>query len=495
MNVATVLEMASDGFSAAGAFSCAGRTVSYVALRERVVVEAGRIRATDTRHVALVGENSLAVPVACFAAAWAGRVYAPVNPRLPEHTMRDLLARLEPYVRAGEFTGGAAGGTLSGSGGEAGPVEVDTDAEAVRLFTSGTSGTPKQAVLRHRHLTAYLFSSVDFGSAGPDEAALIAVPPFHIAGTMSLFTNVFCGRRAVLLESFSAERWLDTVHSERITHAFVVPTMLARIVNAMQPGDARVASLRTLSYGGALMPARVISRAMEVFGAHTDFVNAYGLTETSSTVAVLGPQDHRDAVAATDEAGRRRLHSVGRPIPGVEISVRDEAGRPVASGEPGQIWIRGDQVSGEYAGQPGTMSDGWLVTGDLGELDGQGFVFVRGRADDVIVRGGENLSPGEIEEALLRHPGVAEVAVVGVPDDEWGEVVAAMVVPVASGRLDLAELTAFSRAELGSFKTPTLFVLREELPYSAVGKVLRRVVGEELRYLAATGPSREVQAR
>jgi acyl-CoA synthetase (AMP-forming)/AMP-acid ligase II len=243
------------------------------------------------------------------------------------------------------------------------------------------------------------------------------------------------------------------------------------------------------------MPARVISRAMEVFGAHTDFVNAYGLTETSSTVAVLGPQDHRDAVAATDEAGRRRLHSVGRPIPGVEISVRDEAGRPVASGEPGQIWIRGDQVSGEYAGQPGTMSDGWLVTGDLGELDGQGFVFVRGRADDVIVRGGENLSPGEIEEALLRHPGVAEVAVVGVPDDEWGEVVAAMVVPVASGRLDLAELTAFSRAELGSFKTPTLFVLREELPYSAVGKVLRRVVGEELRYLAATGPSREVQAR
>jgi acyl-CoA synthetase (AMP-forming)/AMP-acid ligase II len=206
---------------------------------------------------------------------------------------------------------------------------------------------------------------------------------------------------------------------------------------------------------------------------------------------MLGPQDHRDAVAAPDEAGRRRLHSAGRPIPGIEISVRDDEGRTVPTGESGRIWIRGEQVSGEYAGQTGisgegagragAMSGDWLVTGDIGEVDGAGFLFVHGRTDDVIVRGGENLSPIEIEEALLRHPDVAEAAVVGVPDDEWGEVVAAMVVPREPGRLDVEALTAFSRAELGSFKTPSLIVVRDELPYSAVGKLLRRVVSEQLR--------------
>jgi acyl-CoA synthetase (AMP-forming)/AMP-acid ligase II len=480
VNVATLLEMAADGFPSAGAFTCAGRTISYAGLRERVAAQAELIRGTDARHVAMVGENSLTVPVACFAAAWAGRVYAPVNPRLPRHALDALLARLEPYTELS--TEDVHGG---GPGPAVGPAEVDPDAEAVRLFTSGTSGAPKQAVLRHRHLLSYLFASAEFGAADPREAALVAVPPFHIAGTMSLFSNVFQARRVVLLESFQAQTWLDTVAREGITHAFVVPTMLARIVAAMQPGDERVAGLRSLSYGGSAMPARVISRAMELFPAGTDFVNAYGLTETSSTVAVLGPQDHRDALAAPDEAGRRRLHSVGRPIPGVEISVRDEAGAALPAGAPGQIWIRGEQVSGEYAGRAAAVAGGWLVAGDIGEIDAEGFVFVHGRTDDVIVRGGENLSPGEIEDALLRHPDVAEVAVVGVPDDEWGEAVAAMVVPRAPGRLDVAALTAFSRAELGSFKTPSLIVLREELPYSAVGKLLRRVVGDEVRALQA----------
>ncbi|MER7007869.1 AMP-binding protein [Dactylosporangium sp. NPDC000555] len=484
MNVATVLEMAADGFPSAGAFTCAGRTISYGDLRARVAAAAERLAGTGARHVALAGENSLAVPQACFAAAWAGLVYAPVNPRLPRRALDALFARLEPWTSPLEGTGS----------GDDRPAEVDTDAEAVRLFTSGTSGAPKQAVLRHRHLMSYLFASAEFGVAEPDEAALVAVPPFHIAGTMSLFSNVFQGRRAVLLESFDAQRWLDAVARERVTHAFVVPTMLARIVAAMHPGDDRVASLRSLSYGGSQMPAPVITRALELFPAGTDFVNAYGLTETSSTVAVLGPQDHRAALVAPDEAGRRRLHSVGRPIPGVEISVRDEAGAPLPAGARGQIWIRGEQVSGEYAGRCAAVADGWLVTGDVGEVDAEGFVFVHGRADDVIVRGGENLSPGEIEDALLRHPGVAEVAVVGVPDDEWGEVVAAMVVPHAPGRLDVHELTAYSRAELGSFKTPSLIVLRDELPYSAAGKLLRRVVGDEVRALVAPGRAGEVAA-
>ena len=185
--------------------------------------------------------------------------------------------------------------------------------------------------------------------------------------------------------------------------------------------------MRSLAYGGGPMPRPVIERAMGVLG-DVDLVNAYGLTETSSTIAVLGPDDHRTAFASDDEAVRARLGSVGRVLPGVELSIRDALGQPVPDGEVGEIWVRGEQVSGEYLGRSGTVEDGWFNTRDAGRVDADGFLFVQGRLDDVIVRGGENLSPGEIEAVLLDHPAVLEAAVVGIPDVEWGERVVATVV-------------------------------------------------------------------
>jgi fatty-acyl-CoA synthase len=259
-----------------------------------------------------------------------------------------------------------------------------------------------------------------------------------------------------------------------------VPTMLARILDALDDiGPGGIPSLRHLAYGGGRMPIPVIERAMEAFPG-VDFVNAYGLTETSSSIAVLGPDDHRIALASDDPAVRQRLGSVGRPLPTVEISIRDADGEPVPVGQRGEVWVRGEQVSGEYANRTGDDTGGWFATNDGGWFDADGFLYVEGRLDDVIVRGGENLSPGEIEDVLLAHDAVSEAVVVGVPDDEWGEAVAAVVVlhPGASATPD--ELSDWVVAHLRSSRRPAVVEIREQLPISDTGKVLRRVVRQEL---------------
>jgi fatty-acyl-CoA synthase len=252
----------------------------------------------------------------------------------------------------------------------------------------------------------------------------------------------------------------------------VVPTMLARIVSVLEgdPGR-RPPALRSLAYGGARMPAPVLERALELL-PDVDFVNAYGLTETSSTVAVLGPDDHRAAFTSDDPVVRRRLESCGRAVPGVEFRIVD-----------GEVWIRGDQVGGGYVGTESQVdAEGWLHTGDQGLLDDEGYLFVLGRGDDVIIRGGENISPTEIEDTLMRYPTVAAAAVVGLPDAEWGEKVAAMVVlRSADEALDQHELREWSRRELGSIKAPEVVIVADDLPQTPTGKVLRREVRERLR--------------
>ena len=231
------------------------------------------------------------------------------------------------------------------------------------------------------------------------------------------------------------------------------------------------------------MAMPVLEEALALFPG-VDFVNAYGLTETSSTIAVLGPDEHREALASDDPEVRRRLRSAGRPLAGVEVAVHDDLGRPVAPGRTGAIRVRGPQVGGEYLDtESGVDEAGWLVTGDVGFVDDAGYLFVESRADDVIIKGGENLSPSEIEDVLLRHPTVSGAAVVGVADPEWGETVAAAVV-VEGGEADpgaIAEvLSAWVHQHLGTFKTPTRIVVVEELPATATGKLLRREVRDRL---------------
>jgi acyl-CoA synthetase (AMP-forming)/AMP-acid ligase II len=487
-----LLEMAREGHPDRTAVSVPGEgSLTFADLFARAGHIAEELRRRRVGHVAYVGANSLAFPVAVFAAAWAGVPFLPVNYRLSadqvcgllrEHegvlvvadpSMVKITSRQYATMDSDEWLQS----TLSGQ--DSPPWSVDGDEIALLLYTSGTTSAPKAAILRHRHLLSYVLGSVDFGSATESSAALVTVPPYHIAGVANLVTNLYAGRRVVYLDAFAPQRWLDVVRSEKITNAMVVPTMLARIVSALDDAGAKsaeVPSLRTLAYGGSRIAPTVVARALELFPG-TDFVNAYGLTETSSTIAVLSPEDHRLAVGSEDPVLLARLGSVGQLIPGIEAEIRDEAGGVLPVGESGELWLRGPQISGEYlAGGSPLDGGGWFPTRDRAQLDAEGYLYVEGRADDTIIRGGENTSPAEIEEVLIRHPSVAEVAVVGVADEEWGQRIAAVVVPAAGTTVDPGELREFARRHLRSSKTPDQIETWPGLPYTETGKLLRRVV-------------------
>jgi acyl-CoA synthetase (AMP-forming)/AMP-acid ligase II len=397
---------------------------------------------------------------------------------------RSLLDRVGGGARAAE--------TWLDQAWSATPVDTGSsdDQPAVILFTSGTTSAPKGVVLRHEHLNAYVLQTVELASAEDREAIIVSVPPYHVAGIGAVLTNVYSGRRIVYLPDFDPARWLQLVREEEVTAAMVVPTMLARIVDHLAGAPARVPTLRSLAYGGARIPLTVLERAMEAF-PEVGFVNAYGLTETSSTIAVLGPDDHRAAMASDDPAVRARLSSVGRMVPGMQAELRDASGRPVAIGETGELWVRGPQVSGEYQGTGSALGEGgWFPTRDFGHFDEEGFVFIEGRADDTIVRGGENIAPAEVEDVLERHPAIREVAVIGMPDDEWGQRIVAVVVERPGQNLDPENIREFVRSHVRGSRTPDEVVVVDELPYGPTGKLLRRQLAKTLESGAgeADGP-------
>jgi acyl-CoA synthetase (AMP-forming)/AMP-acid ligase II len=473
-----------------------GMTASQLlsASRRAADLFAGR----SVHHVGMVDLNSDAVPVALFGAAIAGIPFAPINYRLQDGQLQAVVARLAPgMVIAGpsmvERIGSVEGVQVmtteefldeagsEGSGYE--PPFVDPEEIAILLFTSGTTGEPKAAVLRHRHLASYIIGTVEYLSADEGDAQLISVPSYHIAGVSAVLSNIYSGRRVVYLPAFEPEAWIETASSEGITQAMVVPTMLGRILGTLEEGAVSLPSLRHLSYGGGRMPLELIERAMTAL-PDVSYVNAYGLTETSSTVAVLTPEDHRTAMASSDPGVHRRLVSVGRPLPSIELEIRGPDGEVLATGVRGEIYVRGEQVAGEYLGRSVLTEDGWFPTNDAGYLDEEGFLYLDGRLDDVIVRGAENLSPGEIEDTLIEHPSVAEAAVVGIPDEEWGEAVAAAVVLKAETEVTEEELQVFVRERLRSTKTPQFIQFRSDMPYNETGKLLRRVLRDELSRLA-----------
>ena len=496
MNIMMLLEMAAATFPDRTAFvdGSSGERISYQELFDSAGQKAAQIGAGGFSRVGMLDVSSLATPTGLFAAAWAGTPYVPINYRLTQGEIEALLARITPacvvtddqrenqFDHVAEVTTLGRTQFLAQAGAEpAQEWSMDPEDTAVLLFTSGTTGAPKAAVLRHKHLVSYILSSVEFACADEEEAALVCVPPYHIAGIAAILSSVYSGRRVVQLADFSPERWIELVREEKVSTAFVVPTMLSRIVETLQDQkSADMPHLKSLSYGGGKMPLSVIERAMQLF-PETDFTNAYGLTETSSTVAVLGPDDHRAAAAADDPNLKRRLVSVGTALPGVEIEIRDDEGNTVAPGERGEIYVRGEQVSGEYEGRgPVTDSDGWFPTRDAGSMDAEGYLFLEGRADDVIVRGGENMSPGEIEDVMLEHPAIKDAAVVGIPSEQWGEAVAAAVVLKADAKADANELKEWVKSNMRSSRVPETLEFWEELPYNETGKLLRRVVKEKL---------------
>lgn len=497
MHLSTLLDMAADAGGDRIAVGSRRGGLTFAELRDRARRVAAWASARGIERLGLVDVSSDVVPAMLYGGAFAGLPFVPLSYRLADARLRDLLARTAPSAvvvgdgvieRVGPVDGvelvtrNDFRRQLAETDPRRAPtVDASPDGVAILLFTSGTTGEPKAAVLRHRHLAAYVLSTVEFMGAADGDAALVSVPPYHVAGTATVLTSVFSGRRVVYLPDFSPEAWVAAVRDERITHAMVVPTMLARILDVLTREGETLPLLRHLAYGGGRMPAPVIERALACL-PHVDFVNAYGLTETSSTITLLGPDDHHQAIASRDPAIRRRLGSVGRPLPTVDVEIRAVDGRPLPAGEVGEIWVRGEQVAGEYLGARGDARTAaeWFPTKDSGWLDDAGYLYLEGRLDDVIVRGAENLSPGEIEDVLVAHPAVADAGVVGVPDTEWGQKVVAAVVVHDGAEVTEEALRAWVRTRLRSARTPDRVVVRSVLPYNDMGKLLRRALRTEL---------------
>ncbi|MFV0315378.1 MAG: class I adenylate-forming enzyme family protein [Microthrixaceae bacterium] len=498
MNLLLLLEMAASGGGDRTAVQIGDQRLTAAELLAAAWGGAGQLEASSA--LVYVGTNSLAFPIGLFACAAAGVPFVPLNYRLDDDRLAAMIDTLAETSSAGDqpgplvvadtervaffterghrvvATADFVDASLAGS--TEGEVPVDSEHTAVLLHTSGTTSAPKAAVLRHRHLTSYVIGSVEFGAADQDEAALVSVPPYHVAGLANLLSNLYLGRRIVYLPQFDADEWVGTVRSEGVTNAMVVPTMLARIADVLDRQGETLPSLRAMSYGGARTSSQVLSRVMDLL-PEVGLTNAYGLTETSSTIAVLGPEDHRAARDGDPEAARR-LSSAGRLLPSIEVEIRGDDG-PVPAGSPGEIWVRGEQVSGEYRGiGSGVDDEGWFPTKDRGWVDDDGYLFIEGRSDDTIIRGGENIAPAEIEEVLLDHPRVAECAVVGVPDDEWGQRIAAVIVAEPGDVPDVESLREFVRGRLRGSKTPDQVTFAESLPYTDTGKLLRRNLVSEL---------------
>ena len=493
MSISLLLEMAASSNPDRTAVVSGDLRLTTQQLSDLADGGAGVIAASNAKHLAYVGIGGAMLPVLIFAAARAGLAFTPINYRLSAEGIQALIKRLpEPLVvvdsRYRDMVGDASDRVMlsdefltAAHTGEPAAEFPDPESVAIVLFTSGTTSQPKAVELSHNNLTSYVTGTVEFESAEPTDAALICVPPYHIAGVSAALSNLYAGRKMVYLPNFDAEEWVRLIDAERVTTATVVPTMLDRIVTALESGGHELPSLRNLAYGGSKVGLPLVRRALELL-PHVGFVNAYGLTETSSTIAVLTPDDHREAHSASADHVAKRLGSVGRPVSGIELQIRDEDGKVLGPGESGELFVRGEQVSGRYAEIGSVLDeDGWFPTRDVALLDEDGYLFISGRRDDTIIRGGENIAPAELEEVLIEHSHVRDVAVVGVDDPQWGQAIVAVVVPAVGIDPDPEELREHVRKSLRGSRTPDRVVFRDELPTTPTGKVLRREIIETLK--------------
>jgi acyl-CoA synthetase (AMP-forming)/AMP-acid ligase II len=493
MSISLLLEMAASSNPDRTAVVSGEIRLTTSELSELADGGAGVIAASGAQHAAYVGTGGAMLPLLLFSSARAGVAFTPLNYRLSEDGLRQLIDRLPtPLVIADDeyrdVVAGAGKQVISSDefidaarSTEPAAEFADPDDVGVVLFTSGTTSKPKAVELTHNNLTSYITGTVEFDSAEPSDAALICVPPYHIAGVSAALSNLYAGRKMVYLRHFDANEWVRLVRDEGVTSATVVPTMLDRIVSVLETEPVALPTLRNLAYGGSKVALPLVRKALGLL-PDVGFVNAYGLTETSSTIAVLTPDDHREALAAGDEAVARRLGSVGQPVPSIEVQIRGEDGSVLGPGETGELFVRGEQVSGRYTDIGSVLdADGWFPTKDVAMLDEGGYLFIGGRSDDTIIRGGENIAPAEIEDVLVEHPSVRDCAVVGPEDPEWGQIIVAVVVPAPGVTPDPDELREHVRAQLRGSRTPDRVVFRDELPTNATGKVLRRELVDEFQ--------------
>ena len=361
--------------------------------------------------------------------------------------------------------------------------ELDT---TVIMFTAGTTGIPKGVMLSHNSFATYLLSTVSPADPDIEETNLITVPFYHIAGLQAALAAIYGGRTMAIMRQFDPLEWLQSAQSHSANRAMLVPTMLKRIIEHPQFHDYDLSSMNVITYGAAPMPIPVIRQAIIDFPG-TMFINAFGQTETASTITMLPPEDH--ILEGTDteiDIKLRRLGSIGKPLDDIEVLIVSEDGLPVEQGTIGEIVARGPRLMSGYWHQEqataDTIKSGWLYTGDLAFQDKDGYIFLSGRAKDFIKRGGEMISPEEVEQVLMSHPKVSDAAIIGTPDDEWGEEILAIVVPI-DPEPTTEELITYCGSKLASFKRPKTVIFIEELPRNTMGKVLKRDLRERYNSL------------
>jgi long-chain acyl-CoA synthetase len=483
------------------------REVSYAQLDERSNRLAQALEASGAgagARVAYLGRAAPEVIELLFAASKIGAVIVPLNWRLSPRELAEVLkdsqaalliadagyaetaetlvahapnrlglrvvsaehpAAFEPWLAAHEPVD-------PGGRGEPGDV-------IVQMYTSGTTGVPKGVLTTHRNLAAAAATSSRWGFDA-DTISLTPLPLFHIGGIGWAYCGLWHGATTILVSEFDPARVLAMMERQRVTNPIFVPTMLNALTAVPGAAGRDYSALRSITYGASPITTTTLRAALRIFGC--DLIGLYGLTESTGGVVHLDGPDH-------DPAGPRQhlLRSAGRPYEWVELRIVDPTtGEDLPVGSVGEVWLRAPNVMAGYFNRPEDTAralgpDGWLRTGDGGYLDEAGYLFLTDRIKDMIISGGENVYPIEVEEVLTRHPQVADAAVIGVPDDHWGEVVKAFVVRREDHRLAGEDLLSFARAQLAGYKLPRSIEFVDDLPRTPTGKVLKRELRERDR--------------
>ena len=363
-------------------------------------------------------------------------------------------------------------------------TEIGDEDITILMYTAGTTGRPKGVPLQHNGFITYVLDNVEPANPEIEERNVLTVPLNHVAGIQAMLAACYGGRTLVLMRQFEVKEWMSTVQNEKVTRAMLVPTMLKWVIDDPDFSTYDLSSLKVITYGAAPMPLEVIKKAIEVL-PWVRFINAFGQTETASTIAALGPDDH--VIEGTEEEREKKLQrltsSIGKPLPDVQVKIMDEDGKTQPPGEVGEILVKGPRIMTGYWGDEEKTAqvitpDGWLRTSDMGWMDTEGYIYLAGRGDDMIIRGGENISPEEVEDALYSHPKVEEAAVIGVPDPEWGQQPCAIVALRKGEQATQEEIMEHCRAKLSGFKRPRSVIFVDSLPRNQMGKVLKKELRE-----------------